>query len=97
MGLTDSAEWKESQGKDQVEDQPENQNYLQKMKVRNRTSCVPKISHAERLEDAWQLDHNTGTPFLQGHSQENNISGSEVKVQFAYVVEEEQNRHNQKS
>jgi nitrate reductase cytochrome c-type subunit len=66
------------------------------MKVRNRTSCAPRIPHAERLEDAWQLDYNTGTPFLQGHSQENNIAGSGVKVSWAHVVEEEQNRHNKK-
>ena len=36
-----------------VEDQPENQNYLQKIKVRNITSCVPRIPHAERLEDVF--------------------------------------------
>jgi hypothetical protein len=80
MGLTDSAEGKESQGRDLVEDQPENQNYLQKIKVRNRTSCVPRIPHVERLENAWRLDHNIGTPFLQGHSQENNRAGSGVEV-----------------
>ena len=71
---------KESQGRDLVEDQLENQNYLQKIKVRNRTSCVPRIPHAERLEDTWQLDHNIGTPFLQDHTQENNIAGSGVEV-----------------
>ena len=52
----------------------------QKMKVWNGTSCVPKLPHSGRPEDAWQLDHNTDTPFLQGHSQENNIAGSGVEV-----------------
>ena len=80
MGLTNSAEGEGISKKRFGEDQPENQNYLQKIKVRNRTSCVPRIPHAERLEDAWRLDHNIGIPFLQGHSQENNIAESEVEV-----------------
>ena len=85
-------------GKSQREDHYKvYEKHTQRMELRNETFCVPKISHNGRLEDAWRLDHNTGTRFLQGHNQENNITKSQVEVWCIHVVEEEQSRHNKKS
>ena len=60
-------------------------------------SDVPKIQHRGRHEVDERQDHNTDTPFEFRHSQENNKALTEAQVCYAHVVEEEQNKQNQRS
>ena len=62
-----------------------------------RIGDVPKRQHCGRYEDDERQDHNTDTPFVFRHSQENNKVLTEAQVCYAHVAEEERNKQNRRS
>ena len=58
---------------------------------------VLKRKYCERHDDKERQDHNTDTPFVFRHSQENNKALIEAQVCYAHMAEEERNKQNRRS
>jgi hypothetical protein len=57
---------------------------------------APKKLHDRRCEDNETQGHNTGSPFVPLHIQENNITENEARVWCVHEARVKQNRQNQR-